>query len=95
MRLIAWDHMFFYGDSDRRRPTPGSACLIKKGLESQTVEVMRIMWSGSEPPKHAPRIDSLSLDGKTSISDIYLQTGAYRLFVKVHHNNSYLDRCRA
>jgi hypothetical protein len=47
----------------------------KEGLEAHTVEVMRILWSGTEPPNYVPRVDSLYLDGRTSIHDIYLQPG--------------------
>ncbi|MBN2001112.1 hypothetical protein JW935_26440 [candidate division KSB1 bacterium] len=43
--------------------------------ETEAVDVMRKMWTGGWPENRAPRLDSISIDSKPALSNIYLKTG--------------------
>lgn len=57
----------------------------KNGLESQAVEVMQNLWTGTDTQNHAPRIDSVFIKNMNTKDSIYLRKGTvYEAFVISH-----------
>ena len=49
---------------------------LPDGSETETIDVMHRIWTGAWPENRAPQIKGMTLDGKTSDSDISLAPGA-------------------
>jgi hypothetical protein len=49
--------------------------LTEAGEETETVDVMHYIWTGSWPENRTPRVDSIQLDGKGHKESVVLESG--------------------
>jgi hypothetical protein len=68
-------YVFLWGQKQERTPT-WYGIFTEKGEESEVMDVMQFLWSGSWPKNQAPHLYSLQLNNKKAIDNIYLQPGA-------------------
>jgi hypothetical protein len=64
-------YVFLWGQKQERTPT-WYGVFTEKGEESEVVDVMQYLWSGSWPKNQAPHLYSMQVNGKKSIDNIYL-----------------------
>jgi hypothetical protein len=67
-------YVFLWGQKQERTPT-WYGVFTEKGEESEVIDVMQFLWSGSWPKNQAPHLYSLQLNNKKAIDNIYLQPG--------------------
>lgn len=67
-------YVFLWGQKQERTPT-WYGLFTEAGEESEVVDVMQYLWSGSWPINRAPHIDSVLLNNKKAADIIYLQPG--------------------
>jgi len=67
-------YVFLWGQKQERTPT-WYGLFTEKGEESEVVDVMQYLWTGSWPQNRAPHIDSVLLNNKKATDMIYLQHG--------------------
>ncbi len=80
-------YVFLWGQKQERTPT-WYGLFTEKGEESEVVDVMQYLWTGSWPKNQAPHIDSVLLNNKKSTDIIYLQPGKdYSLTVFAYDPN--------
>jgi Glycosyl hydrolases family 2, TIM barrel domain len=65
-------YVFLWGQKQERTPT-WYGLFTEQGEESEVIDVMQYLWTGSWPQNRAPHIDSLLLDNKKASDFIYLQ----------------------
>jgi hypothetical protein len=65
-------YVFLWGQKQERTPT-WYGLFTEQGEESEVVDVMQYLWTGSWPQNRAPHIDSMLLDNKKASDFIYLQ----------------------
>ncbi len=68
-------YVFLWGQKQERTPT-WYGLFTEKGEESEVVDVMQFLWSGSWPQNKAPHIYSLQLDGKKAVDNVYVKPGS-------------------
>lgn len=66
----------FLWTSNRQERTHTWFNMFHNGLRTQTAEVMQYMWTGEWPDNLAPRIESLTIDGRNATDDIVLAAGS-------------------
>ena len=67
-------YAFFWGQKQERTPT-WFGLLTEDGRETETVDVMHYIWTGSWPANRTPRVESITLDGKHDDDSVVLETG--------------------
>lgn len=67
-------YVFLWGQKQERTPT-WYGLFTEKGEESEVMDVMQYLWSGSWPVNKAPHLYSLQLDNKKALDNIYLKPG--------------------
>ncbi len=65
-------YVFLWGQKQERTPT-WYGLFTEKGEESEVVDVMQYLWTGSWPANRAPHVDSVLLNHKKAADIIYLQ----------------------
>jgi len=65
-------YVFLWGQKQERTPT-WYGLFTEQGEESEVIDVMQYLWTGSWPKNRAPHIDSLLLNNKKASDFIYLQ----------------------
>jgi len=65
-------YVFLWGQKQERTPT-WYGVFTEKGEESEVVDVMQYLWSGSWPKNQAPHLYSMQVNGKKSLDNIYLE----------------------
>jgi len=74
-------YVFLWGQKQERTPT-WYGVFTEKGEESEVVDVMQYLWSGSYPKNKAPHIYAFNLDAKKAVNSIQLKAGAkYQVLV--------------
>lgn len=68
-------YVFLWGQKQERTPT-WYGIFTEKGEESEVVDVMHYLWSGSWPKNQAPHLYSFQIDNKKAIENVYLKPGA-------------------
>jgi hypothetical protein len=68
-------YVFLWGQKQERTPT-WYGVFTEKGEESEVVDVMQYLWSGTWPDNKAPHIYSLRLNKQKAVDNIYLQPDA-------------------
>ena len=66
----------FLWTSNRQERTHTWFNMFHNGLRTQTVEVMQYMWTGEWPDNLAPRIESITIDGRKATDDVVLSAGS-------------------
>jgi hypothetical protein len=67
-------YVFLWGQKQERTPT-WYGLFTEKGEETEVIDVMQYLWSGTWPRNRAPHIYSLQVDGKKSVDYVYLTGG--------------------
>jgi len=65
-------YVFLWGQKQERTPT-WYGLFSENGEESEVMDVMQYLWTGSWPQNRAPHLTTLSLNNKTAVNNIYLQ----------------------
>lgn len=72
---VLGSYVFLWGQKQERTPT-WYGMLLEDGTETETIDTMHYIWTGSWPDNRSPQIDTMQLDSRTSAEDIVLKTGA-------------------
>ena len=67
-------YVFLWGQKQERTPT-WYGVFTEDGGESEVVDVMQYLWSGSYPTNKAPHLYAFELDGKKAINSIEVKAG--------------------
>jgi hypothetical protein len=67
-------YVFLWGQKQERTPT-WYGVFTESGEESEVVDVMQYLWSGTYPENKAPHIYAFQLDGKKAMNSIQLKAG--------------------
>ncbi len=67
-------YAFLWGQKQERTPT-WFGLLTEDGRETETVDVMHYIWTGSWPANRTPRVDAITLDGKRYEESVVLEPG--------------------
>lgn len=68
-------YVFLWGQKQERTPTWYGLFTVK-GEESEVVDVMQYLWSGTWPANKAPHIYSLQINQKKADQSVYLKPGS-------------------
>lgn len=77
-------YVFLWGQKQERTPT-WYGIFLEDGSETESVDVMQYLWTGSWPENRSPRIESYSLNGGTASENITLlnrNTYSAKLIIK-------------
>ncbi|MEJ7559220.1 MAG: hypothetical protein WKF66_13000 [Pedobacter sp.] len=64
-------YVFLWGQKQERTPT-WYGLFTEKGESTEVLDVMQYLWSGKPPQNKAPKISSITIDGKTALGSIHL-----------------------
>ncbi len=67
-------YVFLWGQKQERTPT-WYGMFTPQGEETETVDVMHKIWTGSYPPNRSPQIESISLNGLDADQNIRVKAG--------------------
>lgn len=67
-------YVFLWGQKQERTPT-WYGLFTENGEESEVVDVMQFLWSGTWPENKAPHLYSLQIDGKKAVDNVYVKPG--------------------
>jgi len=67
-------YVFLWGQKQERTPT-WFGMFTEAGEETEAVDVMHYVWTGAWPPNRTPRVESLTLDGKSAKQSVVLLAG--------------------
>ncbi|MDB5196764.1 MAG: hypothetical protein JWP88_1135 [Flaviaesturariibacter sp.] len=67
-------YVFLWGQKQERTPT-WYGLFTERGVESEVVDVMQYLWTGTWPKNKAPHIYSFQLDSKKASTNVYVQAG--------------------
>jgi hypothetical protein len=67
-------YVFLWGQKQERTPT-WYGMFLPTGEVTESVDVMKYVWTGEWPENRAPRLESATLDGRTAYDGIYLDAG--------------------
>jgi hypothetical protein len=82
-------YVFLWGQKQERTPT-WYGLFTEQGEESEVIDVMQYLWTGSWPNNRAPHIDSLLLNNKKASDIVYLQPDQdYKITVFANDPNQY------
>ncbi|MEJ7736783.1 MAG: glycoside hydrolase family 2 TIM barrel-domain containing protein [Chitinophagaceae bacterium] len=65
-------YVFLWGQKQERTPT-WYGLFTEKGEESEVMDVMQYLWTGTWPANQAPHIYSLQIDKKKAVDNVYLK----------------------
>jgi hypothetical protein len=68
-------YVFLWGQKQERTPT-WYGMFTQKDEDTETVDVMHRIWTGSFPSNRSPQIESISLNGQTAAQNIRVRAGA-------------------
>ena len=72
--LCLGGYAFVWGQKQERTPT-WYGMFIKSGEASATVDELTKYWTGKYPSNRAPQVDSLKLERKNAVDNVYLKPG--------------------
>lgn len=67
-------YVFFWSQKQERTPTWFSL-FLKTGEETEVIDTMHYLWTGTWPKNRAPHIDYLHVNGKDAYSSVKLRAG--------------------
>jgi hypothetical protein len=67
-------YVFLWGQKQERTPT-WYGMFLESGAETETVDVLRYLWTGRWPEIRSPRLKGCWLDGKTARQNVHLNAG--------------------
>lgn len=66
------NYVFLWGQKQERTPT-WYGMFLDSGEETETVDMMHFIWNREWPENRSPRLDGMTLDGKTSRQNVYVK----------------------
>jgi hypothetical protein len=72
-RLIG-SYVFLWGHKQERTPT-WYGMFLEDGTETETIDVMQYLWTGSWPDNRSPRVAAMHLDSRNAHQDVTLEAG--------------------
>lgn len=75
-------YVFLWGQKQERTPT-WYGLFTEKGEESEVMDVMQFLWTGSWPKNKAPHIYSLQVNNKNATESVYLKPSSISKAVSV------------
>jgi hypothetical protein len=81
--LCLGGYAFLWGQKQERTPT-WYGMFLKTGEATAIVDELPHYWTGEYPKNRAPQLDSIKIDGKNAVDNIYLKPGkeyAVKVFV--------------
>jgi hypothetical protein len=76
-------YVFLWGQKQERTPT-WYGLFLEDGKETESVDVMRYLWTGNWPKNRTPQIKSYTLNNKTAYQNVILDVGKiYTAQVKI------------
>ncbi|PWJ34969.1 glycoside hydrolase family 2 TIM barrel-domain containing protein [Sediminitomix flava] len=80
-------YVFLWGQKQERTPT-WYGLFLKSGEATEVVDVMHKKWTGKEADNRAPRFDSLHVEGRSDLKNLYLKPNSdFKLEVFAHDPN--------
>ncbi len=73
--LCLGGYAFIWGQKQERTPT-WYGMFLKSGEAGPVVDELTRYWSGAYPENRAPQVDSLKINNKNAVDNIYLKPGA-------------------
>lgn len=73
--LCLGGYAFLWGQKQERTPT-WYGIFLKTGEATAVVDELTRYWSGQYPANRAPKVDSLKLEGKNAVDNIYIEPGS-------------------
>jgi hypothetical protein len=67
-------YAFLWGQKQERTPT-WYGLFLKSGEVTAVVDELSRYWTGRYPENRAPKVDSMKIDGKNAVDNIYLKPG--------------------
>jgi len=67
-------YVFLWGQKQERTPT-WFGLLLESGETTEAADVMQFSWTGAWPANRAPRVNAMTLDGRTSRKSVTLVAG--------------------
>jgi len=85
-------YVFLWGQKQERTPT-WYGLFMKDGSETESVDVMHLIWNGQWPSNRSPQLLSFTLDGKTAYENVHLRPGKrYDVVVSIQdHDGDRID----
>lgn len=72
--LCLGGYAFLWGQKQERTPT-WYGMFLKTGEATAIVDELTRYWTGQYPENRAPKLDSMKIDGKNAIDNVYLKPG--------------------
>jgi hypothetical protein len=72
---VIGSYVFLWGQKQERTPT-WYGMLLEDGSKTETIDVMEKIWTGAWPENRSPQVASMTLDSRTSASDIVLSANS-------------------
>jgi hypothetical protein len=73
-KLCLGSYVFLWGNKQERTPT-WYGMFLNSGEETEPVDIMHRVWTGTWPTNRSPRLEGVWLDGKTAPQNIRLHSG--------------------
>lgn len=73
--LCLGGYAFLWGQKQERTPT-WYGMFLKSGEATAIVDELSRYWTGEYPANRAPKVDSLKLEGRNAVENIYLRPGS-------------------
>lgn len=85
------NYVFLWGQKQERTPT-WYGMFLESGEETEVVDAMHYIWNDKWPENRTPKLEQMTLDGRTSRDNIYLNPGvAYEAAVStIDHEDDQL-----
>ncbi len=71
---ILGSYVFLWGQKQERTPT-WYGLFTDTGEQTESVDVMESVWTGAQPGNRTPRLESITLDGRTATDAVQLEPG--------------------
>jgi len=73
-RQLIGSYAFFWGQKQERTPT-WFGLLTPEGEQTEAVDVLETLWTGERPEHAAPRVETLTLAGRTARENVIVLAG--------------------
>jgi len=78
-------YVFLWGQKQERTPT-WYGVFLEDGKETESVDVMHYIWTGTWPKNRAPQIESFTINNKTAYDNIVLEANKEYLASIIIHD---------
>lgn len=71
---VLGSYVFLWGQKQERTPT-WYGMFLEDGTETETIDVMQYLWTGSWPENRSPSVANMLLNAKNAYQDVALESG--------------------